>query len=213
MLSTKFFSVFIFIAVGITAILSFSGCNFIGSNNSAGGLSSNSPNLQARPTRDPNAVNYFESVEELNKMKAAFAERVGGKMKVLYIQMGENYAEIQAQDPNKPENVDQYRYRNGEMEKVLPVKLSGPGKLENSLFDYDDVNLDKIPELVAEAKKRAKDLEGMKASGLRIERGLMIVRKPSDANEPMINISVSGTRKGAYLKADLKGNNLEYKEY
>jgi len=117
MLLSKPFQTALAIA-GISLIVGLSGaCNILRQNDSS--VSQANANLiqpQGRPTRDPNAVKYFESVEEINRIKAAFAEKIGGEIKVLEMNLSENYAQIQAQDPKKPENVDQYAYRDGAME-------------------------------------------------------------------------------------------------
>ena len=73
--------------------------------------------------------------------------------------LAENYAQIQAQDPQKLENVDQYTYRDGAFERIVPVKISGDVKLEDNLISLNDVALEKIPDLVREAMERSKDLE------------------------------------------------------
>lgn len=158
-----------------------------------------------RPTRPPNAAKYFESVEEINKIKTAFTEKVGGDVKILYLNLSENYSEIQAQDPKKPENVDQYSYRDGAIEKVLPVKLSGSGKLEDNLFKLNDVALEKIPELVRDAMERSKDLENPKPSLVRIEL--------SRDGKIEIHSNISSDRKSAYLVSDAKGKFVEYRRY
>lgn len=194
--------VFTFVGVFSTLLL-FSACNLMRQNEAPVNqpIAVSSP----RPTRDPNAPKYFESVEEINRIKKAFAEKVGGEMKVLHLNMSENYADIQAQDPRKPENVDEYVYRNGAIEKVVPVKLSGPGKLEDNLFKLDDVALEKIPELVREAMERSKDLENPKPSLVRIEL--------SSDGKIEVHANISSDRKNAYLVSDAKGKIIEYRRY
>ena len=193
------------IVISLFAIFS-SACSSLNQNNSS--VSQTNVNIsqpQRRPTRDPNAVKYFESVEEIAKIKAAFAEKIGGEVKILEMNLAENYSEIQAQDPRKPENVDQYTYRDGAMEKVVPVKISGSGKLEDNLFNINDVATEKIPDLVREAMERSKDLEDPKPSLVRLEL--------DHKGKPEINVSISSTRKNALMVCDAKGNVIRYQRY
>lgn len=115
--------------------------------------------------------------------------------------MAENYAQIQAQDPQKLENADQYTYRDGAFERIVPVKISGDGKLEDNLISLNDVALEKIPDLVRESMERSKDLENPKPSLVRIEL--------DHKGKPEINVSINSTRKNALMvwtpKAMLSG--------
>lgn len=192
-------------------VLSILSVSFLGSscstpnNQAVNGLDANSAQPQRRPTRAPDAVKYFESVEEINKIKAVFAEKVGGELKVLYLNLDDNYAEIQAQNPQKPENVDQYSYRDDAFERVLPVKISGSGKLEDNLFNLKDVALEKIPELMRDAMERSKDLENPQPSSVRIEL--------NHEGKVEIDLNVNSTRKNAFLVADAKGKFIRYTRY
>lgn len=191
--------------LGILSILSPCLSCSSANNQAVSGSNVNSSYPQKRPTRAPDAVKYFESVEEINKIKATFAEKVGGELKVLYLNLHDNYAEIQAQNPQKPENVDQYSYRDDAFERVLPVKISGSGKLEDNLFNLNDVALEKIPELMRDALERSKDLEDPKPSGVRIDI--------NSRGKLEIHLNVSSTRKNAFLVADAKGKFVEYTRY
>ena len=191
-------------------VIVVSACNFLKSNDSTGQPNSGYP--QQQPTRDANAVPYFSSVEEINKIKAVFTEKVGGDIKPLYIYFLSDYAELQAQDPKKPENVDQYSYRNDVFERQIPVKLSGPGKLKDNLFNLNDVALEKIPELVKDALERSKDLENPKVSIVRIALDPSFITQKSK-NKPEIRINIEGTRKNASMTADAQGKVLDYHKY
>jgi len=186
--------------VGISVVVGASACNLSGNNTSVS--QSNIAQPQGRPTRDPNAVKYFESVEEINRSKAAFAEKIGGEIKITKMRIYEDYSEIQAQNPQKPENVDRYTYRNGALEKVVPVQIIGSGNLEDNLFKLNDVAIEKIPELVREAMERSKDLENPKI--------LVVQIVLSTTGIPQILVNVNSTRKNAMMTCDFKGNIISY---
>jgi len=195
------FSIFFF-----SLILGSSACSYLRQNNSPDSQTNvNALQPQRRPTRDPNAPKYYESVEEIGKIKAAFKERIGGEVKILEMNLAENYSQIQAQDPNKPENVDQYTYRDGALEKVVPVKISGSGKLEDNLFKLDDIALEKIPELMRDTMERSKDLEDPKPSLVRIDL--------NHQGKVEIHLNVNSARKNAYMVCDAKGKFIRYQRY
>lgn len=206
MTKINFVRIFLTVVGVFPLLFVVSACNLIRQNDASANQSNAAASEPAtRPTRDPNAPKYFESVEEINRIKSAFVDKIGGEVKILHLNLGEAYAEIQAQDPKKPENVDEYTYRNGALEKVVPVKLSGPGKLEDNLFKLNDVALEKIPELVRDALERSKDLENPKSSLVRIEL--------SNDGKIEIHANVSSDRKNAFLVSDAKGKFIEYRRY
>lgn len=200
MLFAKYFQT----ALAITSVFivaSSSACNFSDGNSSVG--QSNINQSFGQPKRDPNAVKYFESVEEINRSKAAFAEKIGGDIKITSMRIYEDYVEMQAQDPQKPENVDRYTYRNGALDKVDPVELIGGGKLEDNLFKLNDVAIEKIPELTREAMERSKNMENPKI--------LVVQIVLSVSGIPEILVNVKGTRKHVMLTSDIKGNIISYR--
>jgi hypothetical protein len=144
-----------------------------------------------------------ENLFEAGKMKevvAAFEKEVGGPIRVLQLTIYPNFATLQAQDPNKPENVDEYTYRNGKIDK-RPVKLYGSGKLEDNLFPISDVNFDAVSTLADEIKNKAreKDLEGAKDPYMIIKRNLPFT------NKVILRLYLSGTRKNIRMEADAGG--------
>jgi hypothetical protein len=59
---------------------------------------------------------------------------------------------VQAQDPAKPANVDQYTYQDGEISEPVPVKLSGDGSLEENVFDPSTIAWDQLQSMMDQAK-------------------------------------------------------------
>jgi hypothetical protein len=95
----------------------------------------------------------------------------------------------------RPRNLDAYVYRDGRLEPPVPVQVLGGGGLEAWLFRADEVALDAIPVLVTTALERA-DLEGGRIALITVRRDL-----PSSP-EVVIEVSVSGRRQAAVLRAD-----------
>jgi hypothetical protein len=135
----------------------------------------------------------------------AFKAKVGEDFKGLQITVNfnsaSNRAELQAQDPAKPANVDAYEYTGTDVDGPTPVKLTGDGSLEENLFAASEVAWDKLPDLFEQAKTSIGELEG--STGVTH----FIVKKnlPFDS-DTVINVYIDGgTRSsGGYVsfKAD-----------
>lgn len=157
-----------------------------------------------RSTTDtPTRTNTEENLFEEGKMKeviAMFEKEVGGPIKALQFNVYKNFSTLQAQDPNKPENVDEYTYRNGKIDK-RPVKLYGSGKLEDNLFSLSDVNIDAFSALHEEAQNKAKekDVEGAKDPYMIIKKNLPF------SNKVIWRVYMTGTRKNLHIEADADG--------
>jgi hypothetical protein len=64
---------------------------------------------------------------------------------------GVPYASLQSQDPAVPANVDERAWRNGQVGPPEPVRLTGTGTLEESLFSLDEINWDAVAAALAGA--------------------------------------------------------------
>jgi hypothetical protein len=141
------------------------------------------------------------SAERLPKLLAKYHQALPGKIRALEFKIYGDYAQMQVQDPAKPENVDQYNYR-GEISAPIPVRLHGSGNLADNLFSLDEVAFDRIPALAAEAMKKM-PIEGGHVVYILVKRDLPWTK------DVRIIVYLDGTRKGGRLKADGKGHVLE----
>jgi hypothetical protein len=137
------------------------------------------------------------------EMIAAYRAALPGKLRVLAFKLNEVRCELQVQDPAKPKHVDEYDYEHGQVLGPMPVKLYGSGKLEDSLYDWDDVAWETIPGLVKQTIKKVRLDSGGHIGGVTVSRDL-----PHHPN-PEIVITVSGPREDGELRADAKGNVIE----
>lgn len=164
---------------------------------------SDSNNRSPVTTNSPRRSEADENLFEQGKMKEVvemFEKEVGGQIRVLSFIIYKNFSTLQAQDPNKPENVDEYTYRNGAITK-RPVRLYGGGKLEDNLFPMSDVNIDAVPTLIEEIQNKAKEtnLEGAKEPYIIIKKNLPF------SNKIIWRLYLSGTRKDIRIEADASG--------
>lgn len=146
-------------------------------------------------------VNYCEGTNAADAIQK-IRTQVGEPFKVLKINFDQDSLSLQAQDPKKPENVDEYRWSRGELKGPIPVRLFGQSDqktLEANLFDPGSVDWTKIPDLIHQADEKVQ-LEGREFSGVSIDRDMFNERRPVE-----IDVDYRGTRKSGYLRADRKG--------
>jgi len=127
--------------------------------------------------------------------------KVGGSpVKALHLWVYPGYIKMQAQDPNKKENVDEYRF-NGSVEDPTPVRLLGKpdqAKLEKNLFSLDDVDFSKLPGLIADAKTRL-PYDGAVVSHVIIQRVLPLHQ------DVRFRVYVRGPRRSGSVEYNLTG--------
>jgi len=107
---------------------------------------------------------------------AAFRKKLGGSFKALNVQINPDSVTLRAQDPNKPANVDEYRY-SGFLHSISgprPVELSSlENNLDQTLFDFASVNWDAVESLTRTAIERVQ-IDGGKIEKMTLERNLTI---------------------------------------
>jgi hypothetical protein len=153
------------------------------------------------PAPPPPALSYYEGTHAAEGIQQIRA-KVGEPFRVLKISIDDDSIMLQAQDPKKHENVDEYRLTRGVLKPSIPVRLFGQSDqetLEANLFDPADVDFTKIPGLVREANDKIQ-LEGREMSGISIDRDMFDEHRPIQ-----IDVDYSGTRKHGYLRANRKG--------
>ncbi|MBI4703567.1 MAG: hypothetical protein HY744_20845 [Deltaproteobacteria bacterium] len=160
----------------------------------------------AAPAAGGTAADLFKDpAVAINAIKA----KVGGSpVKALETIVYPDWAKMQAQDPKKPENIDEYRWRKGTLEAPIPVKLSGNPDLktiETNLYSVDDVDFAKLPSLVDDANKRLA-YEEAKVTHIIVKRGLPF------SPDVRIRVYVNSPRKSGSVEYDAKGAMVkEYK--
>jgi hypothetical protein len=155
-------------------------------------------------------VNLYEGTA-MQEAAAKFKEKIGGKVMALSLTTyGPSYsggfAVLQAQDPKKPENIDSYEYKGGTVSGPTPVSMMGSGKLEDNLFDLDEVNFAATPALAKEALTRL-NIEGGEVHIMVIRRNLPF------SKDIRWHVSVEGPRRKGFADADKNGVIKEAKLY
>jgi hypothetical protein len=135
----------------------------------------------------------------------AFKKKLGGPVKALSLELEKDVAVLKAQDPNKPQNVDEYKYVKGIVLGPTPVQLNVLERnLDGTLFNLDEINLAATEALAKEAVKSTA-VEGGRVTKMMIERGLSLDAGMTKAGTIRWEVTVEGTRENASATANVKG--------
>lgn len=126
-----------------------------------------------------------------------------GTILVTSFDLYDHYAIFEAQDPAKPENLDTYTYRDGELEDPEPVHVTNSTleDLPNKLFALSEVNWAAVGTLADTAVTQLQIEDGV-VNHLGVDRGF-------GSPDIRLSLSVSGPRRSGTLEATADGTVLE----
>jgi hypothetical protein len=156
-------------------------------------------------------VDLLHDTNAANKAMLAIEKKVGlSPSRVTEILVYPDYMIVDAQDPNALDHIDRYTYRDGAVEPLEPVHLSGPQEqVDASLFSTSAVNLKNLPSIVLSAEQTLQH-----AKPIRIEqaRGSYIDIQRSTSSDLdgriTIHISVEGPRRSGTVETGSNGEIL-----
>lgn len=156
----------------------------------------------------PKKGQYFEG-DTAQKAAQAIRDKIGKPFKVVEVFVDEDEFRVQAQDPDKPKNVDEYKYAAGFVTGPTPVQLGGMvDSAEKSSFPFDDIDFGAVPKFCKEAVDRA-GIEGGKIYRLTFQRGFALTANGAGAlGTPRWHIEINGARENVTAAADPKGKLL-----
>ena len=156
----------------------------------------------------PKKGQYFEG-DAAQTAAAAIKEKIGKPFRVIEIFIDEDEFRVQAEDPNNPKNVDQYKYVAGFVTGPEPVQISGAfDKTGKSAFPFDEIDFTAVPKFCKDALDRA-GIEGGKIYRLTFQRGFALTDDGAGAlGAPRWHIEINGTRENVTAAADPKGKLL-----
>jgi hypothetical protein len=130
-----------------------------------------------------------------------------GPIVVTSFDLYDHYAIFEAQDPDKPENLDRYTYRDGVLEDSEPVHVDQSllDDLPNRLFSLSDVNWAAISTL-SETALAQLQIEDAEVNHLGVDRGF-------DGGGVQLSLSVSGPRRSGSVEATADGTVTEATVY
>lgn len=176
-----------------TAVLLLSGC--IGARDHA--------DLLAEANRRGGGAEPFV-VRDAVEAVAAKVSADPGQLPVASIRISPQEVTLEAADPRTPGNWDRYRYRNGRITSADPVNVAHREPAGFAIGDFRA--LDRLPELVADAGRRAGFTEGRLGS---LEISAEVDRRTGLISTPRFSVSHSDARRGAARHTyDADGNLL-----
>ena len=113
----------------------------------------------------PSSANFLSDAEALKKAQSLLEGLDKFKGKDIQVFQSPHFYDlgnivIHLQDPDKPENVDEYTYYDGQWTENGPVRLTGGGKLEDNLTPLKDMPFATIASIFKIWKEKAKGVEG-----------------------------------------------------
>lgn len=155
------------------------------------------------PTDDPLGDKPIEQQWTTDALTNGFAainaRRGANPADYVKIDLTPAFLTIQAIDPTKRENVDEYRY-DGQQIEVTPVDVSNnePGVIEQASFKSDTLD----PAVIAKDLTAALTDTAVEDGK---ETGAEITKFYADDPEPYLQVSVAGPRASKAAQYDLKG--------
>jgi hypothetical protein len=150
------------------------------------------PSLPAAPK-----VDYFANPTSIpGTLQAAIGTPLRAKQLVIYSE----YVIIEAQDPQKPQNVDRYTLRNGSVGDKDAVRLVGREKdnLAQHLFELSVTNFALVPALINDARTRL-GFSDAKVSHVMLDRHLPF------SKDVLWRVYISSDRDSGFVEYDTAG--------
>lgn len=64
------------------------------------------------------------------------------------------------QDPDKPENIDNYTFQDGKWGEPRPVQISGGGDMASNVFALSQIKFETVADIYRQLEEKAKEVEG-----------------------------------------------------
>lgn len=156
------------------------------------------------------AVDLLHDRNALRRAITAIEEKVGATpAHVSEIDVYPEYVIVDAQDPEIPEHIDRYEWRDNSVEPPEPVHLSGPQEdVDASLFPTSAVDMARIPSFVRAAEQRLEHAEPIRVEDASVSY-LSIERSTSLDGRVTIRMSVEGPRRSGSVETATSGEILD----
>jgi hypothetical protein len=156
----------------------------------------------------------FLDADTLQAQVARIKEAIGGKVRVLRVEIASAELTIRAQDPANRSHVNEWRAARMSLAGFTWERLSGPSPvrldlinrdLEANLFGLDEIDFAAAPKLARAAIDRVGLEDAAHVTGMEIVRPVAILPEPS-SGAPRWSVRVSSDHERATAFAALKGD-------
>lgn len=146
-------------------------------------------------------ASLLHDASELRRVLGLLTAPLEKPIRALRLSVYQDRVVLQVQDPARPEAVQQYRFKAGEVQGPTSVKLTGPGELKDNLFPLQYADLKGLPALVRRAERRAA-LDKGRAVAVDLQRNL-----PASM-DIRFRVEVNGSRGTRWVEASKDGKVL-----
>lgn len=116
---------------------------------------------------------------------------------------------LEIQDPEKPENIDHYKYEKGKWYDPQPVQISGGGNINDNVTPMKDIDFTIVAKYAEIWSEKAKDIEGAENSEVdHVYFSLWVPNQTRSWN----GSNIKGARAGYTLKLKLDGSIESFKK-
>lgn len=149
----------------------------------------------------PRPTPSFNPLDDPAQVPVLMRQEIGEDVTVRRVSMTEYGFSAEVRDPQRRENLDDYRFYNGQWD-TEPVSVSqyDIDRLDRTTFRLGAVDWSVIPDLERKALAGL-DLEDEQVSVVSVDR--------IEGQQPRIFIAVQGSRGTGMLLADARGRNIE----
>lgn len=173
---------------------------------------STSNSREIKDTHKNKQQSVYESAEKLDEIQAELmnlpqfkGKKINMHQDLYFFDFQGGRISIKIQDPDKPENIDQYDYSDGKWKDPTPVKVTGNLKMVDLLFPIEDIKFSTAKKIHDSLIEEAKNIEG----GVPADHVYFVHMKVANMDVTHWYSSVSGARKDVYFYFDKDGNLTE----
>ncbi|ERJ60459.1 hypothetical protein [Sphingobacterium paucimobilis] len=73
--------------------------------------------------------------------------------------------QLALQDPDKPENIDDYLFQGGKWQEPQAVQISGDGDMSANVFSLSTLKFETVADIYKQVEEQSKEVEGAKIDG------------------------------------------------
>ncbi len=152
---------------------------------------------------DDGPVDLLRGPRATTRALASVEEAVGASpARVRDVLVYPEFLDVEVQDPALPEHIDEYGYRDGQIEPPEAVLLTGSQEeVEASLFPTTAVDWDELPEMVRRVERAARRAKPLRIEDARVNY-VIVNRSTSSEDDGRVEIT-------AYIGGPRRSGNAE----
>lgn len=114
--------------------------------------------------------NFLTNRDALKKAEAALKDMPKFKGKDVKVFQNIHFYEdgrvqLALQDPDKPENIDDYLFQGGKWQEPQAVQISGDGDMSANVFPLSTLKFETVADIYKQLEEQSKEVEGAKIDG------------------------------------------------